>query len=364
MNFQNKRVGPTGGNILELKMHRVITPPEKVKYIRYVRENGGPGDVIRLMALGQGLRKIYKNAKIHYFGPKYLESLIAPRCREAFDLYLASDIRRPRDMGVDEITYPHLYTGIKYDISIDGWCPPYLHEPNTQGVCSQDRTELWCRCGSVPFNRPHMIPLTEDTRWKDYYLKKYKGKKIIGFQPGATCPSRAYPYKHWNTLCNLLIERGIHLILFDVCERWQQDIDTRKLEKSIARPWPETLGKILATDLMITPDSGFFHLSGALKKKTLGLFGPTSGEIIVRPWRLEEKTHHFLELSMEEAYQLELPVTESGNFMGKMSCKPKCYQRWERGWNADRYRTHGKFCDLLENLTPYVVFNKIMELIN
>lgn len=339
----------------EIKIYKDKIPPDQVKLARFVRESGGLGDVIRVLAMGQGMRIKYPNAKIHYFGPYYLQRLIAPRSK-AFDIYFPfKECLRPRDVSLNEKKYPHLYTGYHYDVSLEGWCPAYLHEPNTKGICCQDRTELWCSVGGLPITRPVLTPTPEDLVIRDRYLAKKKTKYIIGIQPGATCPSREWPYAYWDTLCQLLINKDVHIILFDVCYRWREHIRTKEIEYSIDCSWPETIGKVLACDLIISPDSGFFHLAGALKKRALGLFGCTNGEIMSRPWCIGEKTAHYLQLRHEEIETNELPD----------GCIPRCYMRWERGWKADRYRSDEKdYCVLLKQLSPDRVLREIFRLLN
>lgn len=349
---------PTGGRFRELRIYKDKIPPEEVKFARYVREAGGLGDVVRLLALGQGMRLKYKNARLHFYGPAYLESLIAPRS-DAFDVYYSfTNGLRPRDVPLDEECFPHLDVGIDYDVSLCGWCPPYLHEPNTRGVCCQDRTELWCRVGGVPFTRPKLRLLDRDKQIRDYYKEKHK--VMVGIQPGATCRSREWPYAYWNKLCHLLAEEGVHVVLFDLCYRWLKEIDLSNVETSINKPWPETLGKLSACDLVISPDSGFFHLAGALELKSIGLFGCTSGQIISRPWNLQTRTGNYLQVSHSEIDFDLLPKTSGCN----RPCQPRCYMRWERGWDSDRYRKEQRFCSLLEQISVHRVFSEVMKLLN
>ena len=323
----------------------------EIKYIRVIRESGGLGDSVRILSICQGFRIKYPNARIHYFGAGYLRHLFFDRSN-AFDVFFPCEVNsRPRDCY--DFSYTHLNPiGIKYDITVDGWCPAYLHEPATDGVCCQDRNELWCLNAKVPVTRPKINLLPCDLAVKDKYKKQYR--KIVGIQPGATCPSREWPYKHWNELIKRLVKDGVHVILFDVCRRTQGEIDYSILEPSIDDNWPNTLGRLAACDLMITPDSGFFHLAGCIKTKTLGLFGSTSGQVISRPWQLEEYTHHYLQLKHDEIDYKKLPK----------ECKPICYMQWGRGWKGDRYRgKEKKYCELMEQLSVERVHNEVRRLL-
>jgi ADP-heptose:LPS heptosyltransferase len=155
----------------------------------------------------------------------------------------------------------------------------------------------------------------------------------------------------------MFADAGIKCVLFDVCTRWHKEIQTHSnLDHSIARPWPETIGKILACDLVITPDSGFYHLTGCFKKRTLGLFGCTSGQIMSETWNWDVRTHEYLQLRHDEIDYTSLPK-------GKIPCQPICYMRWERGWEGDRYRKQGQYCSLMLQLQPDRVFQKVMEIL-
>lgn len=323
-----------------------------VEYIRVIRESGGLGDSTRVLAVCQGMRLKYPAARIHYFGAGYLRHLFQDRS-DAFDVFFPCECNaRPRDCY--DYTCKHLNPhGIHYDITIDCWCPAYLHEPATEGICCQDRTEIWCKNGNVPVTRPRLELLTQDYEVKAWYKKQYH--KIIGIQPGATCPSREWPYPYWNELVKMLKEIGVHVILFDVCRRTQGEIDYSLLETSICDDWHKTLGRMAACDLIITPDSGFYHLAGAIGAKTLGIFGCTSGQIMSRPWQMEEYTHHYLQLRHDQIDASKLPK----------DCQPICYMQWCRGWSADRYRKQqGRgYCAIIEQITPEMVFQKVMELL-
>lgn len=340
-----------------------IQDPSKIKYIRYCREAGGLGDSLRFLGAGQGLKKKYPSARVHYYGASYLETLISLRAPAAFDLFVPCDHgTRDRDDIPDESRHRHLMTNIKYDITVDGWCPPYLHEPATEGICCRDRVELWCQEAGVDFCRPELLPTIRDVAAREKILgrtKKYSA--VVGIQPGATCRSREWPYNYWDQLIKLFAQENILVILFDVCWRWLQAIDPKQknLEPSINLSWTETIGRILATDLMITPDSGFYHLSGCLKKKCLGIFGCTSGQIISRPWKFEKKTGHYIQLRHSEIDYDQLPKE---NGCGR-PCKPICYMRWERGWDAGRYRTERKYCSLMQQITPEMVLARSMALL-
>ena len=320
-------------------------------YIRAVREAGGLGDIIRVISVCQGLKIKYPDARVHLFAPYYVQDLIAPRATHAIDCYLPCHQNvRVRDAFFIESLYPHLQKNIKYAQSIDCWCPPYWHEELTKGNVCQDRNELWCRHGNVPVTRPKLNLLPQDKWVRDRYKKKYK--KIIGIQIGATCRSREWPYSYIQKLIEILHKEKYHVIVFDVCYRAHGEVDYSHVECSIDDCWANTVGRLAACDLVVTPDSGFFHLAGVFNLRCLGLFGCTNGQVTTIPYKIGEVTHHYMQLKRSEIDYSKLPE----------GCKTYCDMRWERGWNHDLYRKKKSYCAVLSQLTPDMVFEKVRQL--
>jgi ADP-heptose:LPS heptosyltransferase len=334
---------------------------ENMKNIRIIREAGGLGDAVRVLAPCLSLRKKYPNARIHFYGSDYLKNLFLLERIPYIDCFFPCPNQiRPRDCY--NFSYSHLKEKekiFKYDATYDMWCPAYIHEPGTKGLVCQDRIELFCLNANVSPIRPFIKLIKKDLDVKDFYKKKYKNKKIIGIQVGATCPSREYPPYLWKELIFLLQSTGLfHIIVFDVCTRHLKDLEIAKyngkIETSINDTWANTLGRLASCDLIITPDSGFFHLAGCLKLKTLGLFGCTSGLVTSRIWNYEEETHYYEQLKHGEINFRLLPK----------SCQPICYMQWCRGWKADRYRSEKKdYCSLLKQISPKRVLKRILDLL-
>jgi len=334
-------------------------PQVPFKYVRAVRESGGLGDVVRCLAVLQGLREKYPDARVHFFGPGYLADLVVPRAKNAFDSYIRCENQsRARDAVIDEDVFPHLNVGIEYDESHDMFCPAYLEEPATGGIVCQERTELWCRHADVPLSRPRLIPLEQDLQVAENMMNQHD--RIVGIQVGATCRSREWPFENWAQLIKMLRREGIHVVIFDVCYRWGDTISHSDCEMVVNGSWFDVVGKIMSTNLMITPDSGFYHLSGALKKKTLGIFGPTSGQVISRIWNMEVPTHFYIQTDWRD---VDPDILPKKNGSGK-PCIPICYQRWERGWDGARYREKKEYCALIKQITPGMVFNQVMSMLN
>lgn len=341
---------------ITLDIQKEGNPKEKT-YVRVVRESGGLGDVVRCLAVAQGLRIKFPEARVHFFGPTYLAGLVSIRSK-AIDAYIhCPQMVREREAPLDENAYHHLKKGIEYLESHCAWCPAYVHEPLTNGLICQERTELWCEAANVPVTRPKLEMLSQDIKVMENMKKSHK--KIVGMQLGSTCRSRDWPFKHWGKLIEMFRKEGYHIVIFDVCYRWESDINTDGLEMVIGGSWFDVIGKIKACDLMITPDSGFYHLTGALNQKTLGIFGPTSGQVISRIWNYEEPTHHYIQLDHDDIDHSKLPKGD----VKTAPCNPICFQRHERGWSYTRYRKESRNCEIMNQTLPEYVFERARGII-
>jgi ADP-heptose:LPS heptosyltransferase len=141
----------------------------------------------------------------------------------------------------------------------------------------------------------------------------------------------------------MLREAGARLVFFHSwkCARPGRD-EVRPHEigayPALRLPWPELAATIAACELVISVDTGIFHLAGALSVPTLGLFGPTSGEVMCRP------------------YPTHSPVTSPERPPG---CDPPCYGRPERGYSKDVCGRVG--CEVLRGVTPEAALRRVTE---
>ena len=130
-------------------------------------------------------------------------------------------------------------------------------------------------------------------------------------------------------------------------------------------PWPRLAAAVAECDLVISADSGIFHLAGALGVPALGLFGPTSGEIMCRPY----PTHTWITYDPGARCRSalapggdETPAArdETGGSSSPAlipGCRPPCYCRPSRGYSPDVCGKGG--CALLWHRSPAGILRRL-----
>ncbi len=214
---------------------------------------------------------------------------------------------------------------------------------NGKGFCRRGLQDIAC---PVPSSGSHLQPAHTQTSPSSSVtsVSSVAGRVVVGLAPYATHVSRSLPDAHQVTeLAALLREAGARLVFFHSwkCARPGRD-EVRPADigayPALRLPWPELAATIASCNLVISVDTGIFHLAGALGVPTLGLFGPTSGEVMCRP------------------YPTHSPVTSPGLPPG---CDPPCYGRPARGYSRDVCGRVG--CEVLRSVTPDAVLRRVRE---
>ena len=141
----------------------------------------------------------------------------------------------------------------------------------------KNRTDIYLEgIGLYVENKTPLYVVTEaERKWAKEELsrKGYKeGVPLIGIQMQASNPSRTYP--RMAEVVGLLKQQGYQVFILD--------------NKTKRGKWEYNLRQVGALveqmDLLITPDSFFYHLAGALKKRAIVLFGSTDGKVWVEDY--------------------------------------------------------------------------------
>jgi ADP-heptose:LPS heptosyltransferase/GT2 family glycosyltransferase len=176
---------------------------------------------------------------------------------------------------------------------------------------------------------PIFILSEEEKQWAKKELKDFERTKI-GIQIKSAVASRTYPYM--KELGELLHMKGYDVIILDsIKPNGKFQYSFRKMA-AIANE----------CDLIVTPDSAIFHLAGALKKRTVGIFGYTDGKIYSENY---EKTSYV---------QAKCPHG-----------KPPCW--WSINClpgKTHQEKTDQGYVDCLTQLTPENILGKIEEQFN
>lgn len=114
-------------------------------------------------------------------------------------------------------------------------------------------------------------------------------RPIIGLCPGAEFGSiKCWPYYHYATLAKTLIESGYHVVMLgSIKDIWIGQSITDLLSKNHQLYYNNLIGKTTLTQAIdiinfchaiVSNDSGLMHITSALSRPLIALYGPTNPE--------------------------------------------------------------------------------------
>jgi ADP-heptose:LPS heptosyltransferase len=279
----------------------------------------------------RGLREERPEAELWVFAPEEYRVLL----EGWFDRFVATprEGRRPRDAALDETRWPYLNAGVRFERSIDLFCPAYRHEHDRRGEVWLDRIDLFCRAAGVsPSDRRPRIHLRpSDTQKARAFLAEVpasKGVKTIALQPFSTDPARNWPVAKWIELAGRLEEAGHRVLVLDSCEGRTRGFRQRRVS---GRELGFVCALIAECDLLVAPDSGLGHVAAAVGTPCVGLFASQSGGVMYRHYPL----HDYVEPEWD----------------GQAHCRWPCF--WERPPRCRRAAMlkEGRTCEMLSRIT-------------
>lgn len=326
--------------------------------IRVLREAGGLGDLVRLFPVIAGLKAKYPGSELHFFCLGHYQELVMHGHCPGVDAYIsvAHHLRRQRMSPIDEKKHRYLRTGVKYDLDVDMYCPAFVHERETQGAVTRERTELWCAAVGVPVGRPVFHLAEEERAWAQAWRTKALQPlcpdvdtsapgRIVALQPHSTTTQRNWAARSWQELAMMFMQEGYAVVMLDCCSGrfrgWPSTL------QEVNRPFGQLAALLSVCGLAITPDSGIYHLAGAVGTPALGIFGNTNGEIISRIWR-------------PTGYHISKAEADLDRDLLPADCKPPCYGFRDRG-AAIECRKNG--CGAAHQITVEEVHAKAHEII-
>jgi len=296
--------------------------------IRLLREAGGMGDVIRTFSVAQALKKSHYPCHITMVTLECYHPLYR-HCNSIDDFVLIpAEERRLRFGPHDPTKYPYL-KGC-YDWTIDLWCPALLHEQLTRGTVTKDRIQLFCEAAGAKPERPiYQVEPQEQCRADDYI--EHHGlynKPRIAIAPLSNDRRRNWFDDKWLKLIEKL-SADFHIIIFDSNKNQRASRLGGTGHHFFGHSYPEIAALLSKCHLLITVDTGPFHLAGALSVPTIGFFAPTNGELMKR-WYPTHKiiTPRGYEPGKRAFWHYEEGV---GRITRVGECLPPCYFYKERG---------------------------------
>lgn len=353
---------------------RRATEPTRPLRIRLLREAGGLGDVVCcLQALSFLHREFAKNGltrrAIRLADPEGTLGLAEGEPCE-LHLYGLGVYRTLWEMsGIEYVWHNHDCAGTgrrgrwveprvhyreeenEWLYEVDLWCPFWRHEiADNPGHPVLGRDEIACSLAGMDpheYGPPKLTPPGEALTWARDWLR-FLGRKhepVVLLFPLCAGPARIWPAERWEQVAlKLWRERGARVI---VCAQRRRDVawwEQRPFQvlTNLVDPdcevtgWRRLASLVQAADLVMSGDTGPYHLAAAVDTPALGLFGMTSGEITSRHYPLAR----WLQGGRGRTLRSDLDVT----------CRAPCYHRWQDGFGGDRCKQTG--CESLMAITP------------
>ena len=195
-------------------------------------------------------------------------------------------------------------------------CPSVCEGEYEQGL---SRVELFARAaGAELLDMAPVYPVTDALRAEAARLLERAGRPLVAIGPETGQACRRVPVKLWRrVIAEISPQAGVVIVATRRIEglgsrvRGERDSRTLKPEPCLGRSVAFAAAALEYCDCVVCADTGLYHLAAAVGTPALGLFGPTSGAVISRPYPLA----HWMAPAGFEA------------------CMP-CYFREDRGYGA------------------------------
>jgi len=195
--------------------------------------------------------------------------------------------RRPRDTRPDPRRWPYLRKLGEVDRYICLWCPAYGEEKRAvkEGRLPKSRVRSFCDAANVTPRAPSLFARPTWRAFAEGWLTSkthYWRGRLVCVQPFATTWRRSWAAPHWRELIRQLKRAGAVVVALHSCygpreAKFEPRLSDLGAHCFVAQDWRHVIGLLSLAELIVTVDSACLHIGAALRKRTVGLFGPTSG---------------------------------------------------------------------------------------
>jgi len=244
-------------------------PAAKVSGILVTRAMGGLGDLLMMTAGLRALRKKYPQETIHFAIPNAFFPLLAGNDDfECIDIEAAS---------LQTTNYARWY-----DLTD---CPASRIETMEFPNIKSNRIEIFAAAMGINkkelakygYTPRYEISANERKVAEDYIAKiNPDNKKIIGIQANS-----AETYRNWLQIEEVAFKLSQDSLVLVFNNQAFEGYEGDNIIK-VVKPLRTSFAIVAQCDLIISPDSSFVHLAAALSLPAIGVFGPTSGQVISR----------------------------------------------------------------------------------
>ncbi len=279
---------------------------EEIKKILCIKPRG-IGDIVLSTIILENLTNAFPNVKIDYLTEEFAKASVENNPivnkvitmqKNEFFLRTSFKVRKENyNLILDlwsnprtaQITY---FSGVKYRIGFAYRGRKYAYNI----LATSERGNVHSAEHNLEILKPLDIPIIsknihyyiseKDNEFgKDFINSNFdKNKKVIGILPSGGWASKRCDAEKWVEICKKLNEKfnSEFLIIWGPGDEEDSNYIKNNLGE-IAKLAPKTdvnkmSGLINNCNLIIANDSGPMHISAALKKPTLGIFGPTDPE--------------------------------------------------------------------------------------
>jgi ADP-heptose:LPS heptosyltransferase len=231
--------------------------------------------------------------------------------------------------------------GAQYELIADLYCPAFRHEMETLGRPVRDRIECFCGAAGVDpaLKTPELRVTREAAGWAAGWLQARgvePGRRpLVAIQPYSSSTWRDWPADEWRALGRELERLGARVVSIHSHRRGMERMPgalATRLE------WPSLAALVRSCGVLVSGDSGLFHLAAAVGVRGVGLFGPTGGRLIAKHYPLAD-------------------VVTAADYSG-LRCDPPCHVSPARGFNGF---CRGGRCPAMERIERRAVLERVLR---
>lgn len=315
--------------------------------VRMLREAGGLGDVVCTLPILQWMHEEYvvgQGAQLYIYGftpykPIWDMSGIPYAWRNQHH----NGVRRRR-RWVDPCQHYKEHTD-EFAMHADLWCPAWPHETAKQeGYPIWSRIECFAHAAGMPFDRiqcPHITVPESAMSWARQYLRfaGHGDEHLVLMFPLAAGPARCWGYDRFAAVARALWQRDRARVIVLAGKpsdlRWWQENAPEFATPRCVLSFDRLAALMNLADLVVSGDTGPFHLAAAVNTPSLGLFGMTGGELTSKHYPL--------------ASWIQGTRERPGG------CRVPCYHRFHDGFEQ---RCKPRGCAALLSITPDQVIDR------
>jgi lipopolysaccharide heptosyltransferase II len=316
----------------------------------------GIGDIILSTIVLENLKAAFPHSEIHYLTEEFAKRAVESNTfvskiltfnKKDFVLSIIRKVRKEKyDLVIDFWSNPKtaqitFFSGANYKVGYEKrgrkYAYKYLGKNGTMGEHAAEDNLVLLKTIDVPITSKRIIYQTtkEEKQFAEKFFSELNSKEklLIGIIPSGGWESKRCDPVKWIEICNKIQikYKAQFIILWGPGDEKDAQTIANGLKSTTITGHKSSFGELSALiekcDLIIANDSGPMHVSAALGKPTLGIFGPTD-PLAHRPYSgnssyvIHSELHCIICTKLVCPYKhecmLELPVEKVMNEIEKL----------------------------------------------